>query len=846
MSECSSKGTRPFVESDADLEPNSYSLQKFMVYETQTRFYLVGRDKTGLRWRVLKIDRSEPTGLNVYEDPAIYTKQDCNDLLKRLVEGNRSCGGVNFVTKAYGIVGFIKFLEPYYMILITKRRLLGNICGHAIYGVGESLLLTVPHPSVLSSIARLKAESRYKRLFTSIDLTKDFFFSYTYRIMWCLQNNVKASQRDRMPYDDMFVWNAYLTQEIRSELRSSHWTVALVHGFFQQVKLSIGSAQFILTLIARRSRHFAGTRYLKRGVNAKGRVANDVETEQLVHEEKNESCSQISSVVQHRGSIPLFWSQETSILSPKPDIVLHKKDPTYEATRLHFQNLASRYGNPVIVLNLVKTVEKRPRETILCREFASAVAYLNHALPKAERVKFIQWDFHMFSRRKSANVLEVLESIALDALDMTGFYYSGNAEVHFDTTHEEPICDSSIGEESCHQRQEVEPEVCAEQSAQGFLQQGVLRSNCIDCLDRTNVAQYAFGLAALGRQMYALGLSSVPRIGSNSGLAVTLMDLYERMGDVLAVQYGGSAAHNKVFSQRQGKWNATIQSLEFFRSIRRHYNNAYLDGEKQDAINIFLGHFRPEVGKLELWQLDSDIHLQVRRAGDDTLSDCRMVKRSISAGDMFEQNGNSGILRDSFSMKPSVLCKPTPLLIALGRRGITVSEAEMRKGFEEGEYGAVNDSGQEGGSSCSMHGVCVSLSKAVDSRGLGDCADIDWLSSSGNSCEEDAQERHSVSVTDGDSWQSSGFLPSTHEEAETYEDSEYFQDLTNTLLANGNVWRHEREAWQQSFEEVEACHTLQEIDVGSGIIRIRTGAASRGVFSQSFVDWIHEGETLCY
>jgi hypothetical protein len=30
---------------------------------------------------------------------------------------------------------------------------------------------------------------------------------------------------------------------------------------------------------------------------------------------------QISSVVQNRGSIPLFWSQETSRLNLKPDII---------------------------------------------------------------------------------------------------------------------------------------------------------------------------------------------------------------------------------------------------------------------------------------------------------------------------------------------------------------------------------------------------------------------------------------------------------------------------------------------------------------------------------------------
>ena len=37
-----------------------------------------------------------------------------------------------------------------------------------------------------------------------------------------------------------------------------------------------------VTLIARRSRHFAGTRYRRRGVSDSGHVANDVETEQIV------------------------------------------------------------------------------------------------------------------------------------------------------------------------------------------------------------------------------------------------------------------------------------------------------------------------------------------------------------------------------------------------------------------------------------------------------------------------------------------------------------------------------------------------------------------------------------
>lgn len=31
-----------------------------------------------------------------------------------------------------------------------------------------------------------------------------------------------------------------------------------------------------------------------------------------------------------------------------------KKDQNYEATRLHFENLVNRYGNPIVISNLIK------------------------------------------------------------------------------------------------------------------------------------------------------------------------------------------------------------------------------------------------------------------------------------------------------------------------------------------------------------------------------------------------------------------------------------------------------------------------------------------------------------
>ncbi|GJP64910.1 hypothetical protein CLOP_g21846 [Closterium sp. NIES-67] len=84
------------MESDACLE-------KFVIYETQARFYIVGRGKNKDQKRILKIDRSEPSELVLVEDPTVYSDRQCSALLQQLAEGNRSSGGLRLVTKAYGI-----------------------------------------------------------------------------------------------------------------------------------------------------------------------------------------------------------------------------------------------------------------------------------------------------------------------------------------------------------------------------------------------------------------------------------------------------------------------------------------------------------------------------------------------------------------------------------------------------------------------------------------------------------------------------------------------------------------------------------------------------------------------
>ena len=77
-------------------------------------------------------------------------------------------------------------------------------------------------------------------------------------------------------------------------------------------------------------------------------------------------------------------------------------------------------------------------------------------------------------------------------------------------------------------------------------QRGVLRTNCIDCLDRTNVAQFSAGCAALAQQLVCMGVTSTPELDSSLTIVNVLMDMYSEIGDQIALQYGGSEAHKKV------------------------------------------------------------------------------------------------------------------------------------------------------------------------------------------------------------------------------------------------------------------------------------------------------------
>ncbi|KAF8346534.1 SacI homology domain-containing protein [Amanita rubescens] len=570
----------------------STTFNKFILYDNRLRFYIIASNAADSRHRIIRIHRSSPDELNIVEDDAEYSGKQMTSMLKMLDDGNKASGGLGKPKVFYGIAGFVKFTAGWYIILVMKRSVVALLGGHYIYHCESTEMIPI---SSNLKIEKPAEEQRLMNIFKQVDMSKNFYFSYTYDLTSTLQHNLAGSNRPQpqlWPFNDRFAWNFHLLSAPFEKYAQKHgrlplkphWLLPLVHGHVDQAKLTVLGRVVFIALIARRSRHFAGARYLTRGVNDEGNVANEVETEQIVSEalttpfffpgpgsgdqQDRKPSPRYTSYVQYRGSIPIYWTQDQSGVTPKPPIEISVVDPFYSAAAKHFDDLFKRYGGPITILNLIKRKEPVPRESKLLDEYTQCVRYLNQFLPRDKRMIYRAWDMSRAYKEKTQDVINYLEDLAEEWIQMTGFFHSGP----------EPTSHA------------LQPRDGGEASIRTTisLQNGVCRTNCVDCLDRTNAAQFVFGKRALGHQLYALGITYSPYLMFDSDVVNMLTEMYHDHGDTIALQYTGSALVNRVETyRRMPHWNS--HSRDIIENLRRFYTNSLIDPDKQAAINLFLG-----------------------------------------------------------------------------------------------------------------------------------------------------------------------------------------------------------------------------------------------------------------
>uniref|UniRef100_A0A158P8H0 SAC domain-containing protein n=1 Tax=Angiostrongylus cantonensis TaxID=6313 RepID=A0A158P8H0_ANGCA len=552
-------------------------IRRVTVYETIDRFYVVGCDVSGMRFRLLKLDRIDSKTLLTGEPECDYTKEEILELLATVTESNfgkclRGISGrsnrrdtqslVERISNAFGLLGVVKFLEGYYIIVVTKANIVATLGYHYFYKIAEVAMISL----AMDGSSPSSEEQRYVKLFQSVDLSTDFYFSYTYDLSRSLQENVISADWDKdgrrqLNSDQKFVWNSFLLEPLRNNLVSEHWLLEIVHG---SLELHLFRSQILWD----------------------------------VSSSPNFNFGRFSAFVQRRGSVPLRWSQDpaTRGVVGKPLIRIDIHEPHAQTAAAHFRELRAKYGNPIIVMNLVKRREKRRHESLLHDQFLKAVNYLNQFLPLSENICYLSFDVARCNKLSSvsSNVLTKMEEIGFKAVQAHGWFQSFPMPYTRSIDYRSSLPD-------------FKPLLSADKRF--LLQQGISRTNCVDCLDRTNVAQFGIGRVALACQLYAMGVLDNPCLSLQSELCRAFEDMFDDHGNTLAWQYAGSQL---VHSIKTYKKISAFQerSRDVIQTLSRYYSNTFGDYDKQAAINLFLGVFRPQISSNQaLWDLTTDYYL---------------------------------------------------------------------------------------------------------------------------------------------------------------------------------------------------------------------------------------------
>jgi hypothetical protein len=281
--------------------------------------------------------------------------------------------------------------------------------------------------------------------------------------------------------DPLIDFRSRLSPQERKALDVSHILTSAIRGFVSSLTISASISPVkanetnypsSLTVISRLSCRRAGTRFNSRGIDDDGFVANFVETETILWHPSG-LCF---SYAQLRGSVPIFWEQAPGLLPGQQKIqVTRSAEGTQPAFDLHFEHLALAYG-AVHIVNLLS--ESKPGEAELTSRYQYHVRHspLNQAVElggasNSQVLQASEFDFH--AETKGPGGYEAASMIKRLIHDR------GENFAYFLCKDMDRLGAGSGSEEEVLRR-----------GATVFLQQeGVFRTNCLDCLDRTNLIQ---------------------------------------------------------------------------------------------------------------------------------------------------------------------------------------------------------------------------------------------------------------------------------------------------------------------------------------------------------------------
>ncbi|XP_048571505.1 phosphoinositide phosphatase SAC8 isoform X2 [Triticum urartu] len=446
------------------------------------------------------------------------------------------------VSKIYGVAGMIRLLAGSYVLVITSRKDAGSYGASTVYHANSMKFLCCNEAIKHLTSEEKRDEAYFMSLLRIAETTCGLYYSYDRDLTLNLQRASKlAAGRVHKPLwkqaDPRFVWNRNLLEEL-IETKLDEFITPLIQGSFQTEQFTLKDRLVRITLFSRRCNRRLGTRMWRRGANLEGATANFVETEQLVEYE-----GLTSSFIQVRGSIPLLWEQIVDLsYKPRPSIIEHEE--MTKVVERHFHDLSQRYGDTMVI----DLTDKQGDEGNLSNAFAAE-------MQNFPDIRYVHFDFHHICGGGNFDNLQVLYDEIEEAIQKQGYFLMNS-----------------------------KGEILLDQS-------GVVRSNCIDCLDRTNVTQSFLARKSLDSQLRRMGaLSSAESISQSDSINDKFKKLWVEHGDELSLEYAGSYAL-KGDLVRYGRQTLPGLIKDGMSALSRYYLNNFHDGVRQDALDLISGYY---------------------------------------------------------------------------------------------------------------------------------------------------------------------------------------------------------------------------------------------------------------
>eukprot|EP01133_Synstelium_polycarpum_P017956 gene17956-21428_t len=360
--------------------------------------------------------------------------------------------------------------------------------------------------------------------------------------------------------DKRFYWNKHLQKDFIA-YRLYDWCFPIICGFVAHNSLgdvrchTDGRGRTTdYTLVSRRSRFRAGTRFNTRGVDDDGNVANFVETEHIIAIRNTGTLA----FLQTRGSVPVFWNQSApqftdfkltvsnlskmGKITKKKIVIARNTQATTPAFQAHFKEQLGKYGGVVVVNLLAKS---KAGESDLVNAYEEQIKIFN-----TPAVKYCPFDLN--AQLKSNN-MDNLDRLVTSLEQTVGYFFVTPASV---VTHK---------------------------------QAGTIRTNCKDCLDRTNIVQ-----ARIAWRMLEAHLKSVNLLGprdildSYPNIATSLKTMWADNGDALSMQYAGSGSLKSTLT-REGDYGLMGMLADGKKTMTRFVVNNFQDKGRQDVLDLLLG-----------------------------------------------------------------------------------------------------------------------------------------------------------------------------------------------------------------------------------------------------------------